>query len=526
MFDLIIKNGMIADGTGRESYRADVGIQGDKISSIGNLDGVETLKELDAKGLVVAPGFIDIHSHSDFTLLVDPRAQSAISQGVTTEIIGNCGHGCAPITDPPKFTGNIYGYTTDLDIQWNTTADFFETLQSANPAVNVIPLVPNGNLRIAAMDKPEAQASRSEFRKMVKMLEEGLEAGAWGFSNGLEYTTERATTEEEMIELCKIVAQSGGLFSTHERNKDLFAVEAIEEGIRVAKASDVRLQLSHIIPRRGSPVGSVQKVMDIVQDAHDAGIDIGFDAHTRLHGIMNVSAALPTWAFEGGPMELQKRLRDKSTRELLKQHESIVSGKNTVDWDRVFLYTSYGYPDMAGKSFSELTSDGRDVFDVIFDVILSEKDDPHRSLIISHSYEEEWLRQTFIHPLCAPASDATALCKDGPLSKTVFLGAYTWASWFFNKLVNEFGDYTMEQAVNKLTNVPAKQAGISNRGRIDVDCAADITVFNPGTFKENGTLYDPNHFAAGVDHVIVNGGLAMESGLFTNQRFGQVLRRR
>ena len=141
MFDLIIKNGMIADGTGRESYRADVGIQGDKISSIGNLDGVEALKELDAKGLVVAPGFIDIHSHSDFTLLVDPRAQSAISQGVTTEIIGNCGHGCAPITDPPKFTGNIYGYTTDLDIQWNTTADFFETLRNANPAVNVIPLV-------------------------------------------------------------------------------------------------------------------------------------------------------------------------------------------------------------------------------------------------------------------------------------------------------------------------------------------------------------------------------------------------
>jgi N-acyl-D-aspartate/D-glutamate deacylase len=361
---------------------------------------------------------------------------------------------------------------------------------------------------------------------MVKMLEEGLEAGAWGFSNGLEYTTERATTEEEMIELCKIVAQSGGLFSTHERNKDLFAVEAIEEGIRVAKASGVRLQISHIIPRRGSPVGSVQKVMDIVQDSHDAGIDIGFDAHTRLHGIMNVSAALPTWAFKGGPMELEKRLRDKSTRELLKQHESIVSGKNTVGWDRVFLYTSYGYPDMAGKSFSELTSDGRDVFDVIFDIILSEKDDPHRSLIISHSYEEEWLRQTFIHPLCAPASDATALCKDGPLSETVFLGAYTWASWFFNKLVNEFAEYTTEQAVNKLTTVPAKQAGISNRGRIEVDYAADITVFNPETFKENGTLYDPNHFAAGVDHVIVNGGLAMESGLFTNQRFGQVLRRR
>ena len=166
---------------------------------------------------------------------------------------------------------------------------------------------------------------------MLKMLEEGLEAGAWGLSNGLEYTSERATTEEEMIELCKIVTRSGGLFSTHERNKDLFAVEAVEEGIRVARASDVRLQLSHIIPRRSSPVGAVQKVMDVVQDAHDAGMDVGFDAHTRLHGIMIITAALPNWAFEGGPKELEKRLNDKNTRELLKQHESIVSGKNTVD---------------------------------------------------------------------------------------------------------------------------------------------------------------------------------------------------
>ena len=526
MFDLIIKNGTVVDGTGCEGYGSDVGIQGDKISSIGNLDGVDSHKELDAEGLVVAPGFIDIHSHSDFTLLVDPRAQSAVSQGVTTEIIGNCGHGCAPITDPARFTGNIYGYTPDVDIQWNTTAEFFETLQSANPAVNVIPLVPNGNLRIAAMGEPEKQASSSEFKQMVKMLEEGLEAGAWGLSNGLEYTSERATTEEEMIELCKIVTRSGGLFSTHERNKDLFAVEAIEEGIRVARASEVRLQLSHIIPRRSSPVGSVQKVMDVVQDAHDAGMDVGFDAHTRLHGIMNITAALPNWAFEGGPKELEKRLNDKNIRELLKKHESIVSGKNTVGWDRVFLYTSFGSPDMVGKSFAELVSDGRDVFDVIFDVILSEKDDPHRSLIISHSYEEEWLRQTFVHPLCTPASDATALCKDGPLSETVFLGAYTWASWFFNKFVNEFGEYTVEQAVNKLTAVPAKQAGISDRGRIDVGCAADITVFDPKTFKENGTLYDPNHFADGVQHVIVNGGLTMEDGRFSTERFGQVLRRR
>ncbi len=276
---------MVVDGTGAPRFKADVGVQDGSIVAIGDLGDVESARRLDATGLLVAPGFIDIHSHSDFTLLVDPRAQSQIFQGVTTEVIGNCGHGCAPLTDPERFLGNIYGYTPALEIDWKTMAGYLSKLDAAQPAVNVIPLVPNGNLRLAVMEDPTQAATPEEVKQMGRLLEEGLEAGAFGYSTGLEYPPERACTEEETIELCRIVARAGGLYATHERNKEVYAVEAVEEGIRVAEAAQVRLQLSHIIPRRGSPPDALERTIEVAERAHARGLDVAFDAHTRLHGI-------------------------------------------------------------------------------------------------------------------------------------------------------------------------------------------------------------------------------------------------
>ena len=310
MLDLIVDGGTVVDGTGAARYKADVGILDGRIEAAGDLAGAEAARRLDASGLLVTPGFIDIHSHSDFTLLVDPRAQSSIVQGVTTEVVGNCGHGCAPITDPELFKGNIYGYTPLLDIDWSTTAEYFQKLEQARTAVNVAALVPNGNLRLAAADDLERPSTPDEVAQMVRLLEEGLDAGAFGYSTGLEYPAERTCSEEEMVALCRVVARAGGLYATHERNKEMYAVEAVEEGIRVAEAAGVRLQLSHIIPRRGGPADARERAIEAAERAHDRGMDVGFDAHTRLHGITNVSAALPAWAFEGGTDALASRLRD------------------------------------------------------------------------------------------------------------------------------------------------------------------------------------------------------------------------
>ena len=405
-------------------------------------------------------------------------------------------------------------------------AGYLERLDAARPAVNVATLVANGNLRLAALSEPERPATPDQVGRMARLLEEGMDAGAFGYSTGLEYPAERACTEEEAVQLCRVVARAGGLYATHERNKDLLAVEAVEEAVRVAEQAQVRLQVSHIIPRRGSPPGALDRAMEVVQRAHRRGLDAGFDAHTRLHGILNLSAALPPWAFEGGPGKLEARLRDPAAREKLKSYESIVSSMRHVGWDRVFLFSSPGRPDLVGKSFQELASNGGDIFDSIFDVLLAECDDPHRSMIISHSYEEEELRHTFRHPLCTLGSDATALAIDGPLAGTSFLGAYTWAAWFYRRFVAETGDFTVEEAVRKLSSMAAERLGVSDRGTINEGAAADLAVFDEVRFRERGTMDDPNRLAEGMVHVVVNGGVTLKDGVLTGTRSGQALRRR
>ena len=360
---------------------------------------------------------------------------------------------------------------------------------------------------------------------MIRLLEEGLDAGAFGYSTGLEYPAERACSEEEMVALCRVVARAGGLYATHERNKEVYAVEAVEEGIRVAEAAGVRLQLSHIIPRRGGPADARERAIEAAEKAHDRGVDVGFDAHTRLHGITNVSAALPAWAFEGGADALASRLRDPATRAEMKRYESLISSFGLGGWDRVYLFKSDASPGMVGKSFQELAPPNGDAFDAIFDIILAEADDPQGPMCVCHSYEEDELRQTFEHPLCTLESDATALGVDGPLAGTDFLGAYTWAAWFLRRFVRETPVFTWEQAIRKLTAMPAERVGIRDRGRIARGLKADVVALDPATVRERGTLENPSVLAEGVSHVVVNGGVTMADGKLTGSRSGRVLRR-
>jgi N-acyl-D-aspartate/D-glutamate deacylase len=525
MFDLIIHNGTLVDGTGAPARRADVGIAGNQIATIGDLADHPAATTLDATGKIVAPGFIDIHSHSDFTLLVDPRAQSAIAQGVTTEVIGNCGHGCAPILRPEQVTGNIYGYLPDFPLDWTTMAGYLERLEEANPAVNVVPLVPNGNLRLATLGLDDRPATPDEIHDMGRLLEEGLEAGAFGFSTGLEYPSERATTEDETIALCRVVARRGGIYTTHTRNRDVHAVAAIEEAIRVATATGVPLQVSHLIPRRGGPPDVLEQAIAVVDRAHASGLDVAFDAHTRLHGITNLSAALPSHVLAGGAVALTMRLRDPAVRDELRQYESIISSFGLGGWDRVFLFQSEHRPELVGKSFAEIAGPNGDPFDAIFDVLLAEADDPHAPMVVCLSYEEDELLHTYRHGLCTIGSDATALATDGPLARSTFLGAYTWAAWFFRRFVRERRAFSLESAIQKLAAAPADRFGLADRGRLKEKARADVIVFDPDQFAERGTLDTPNRLAVGIDHVIVNGVLTLHNGQPTGNRGGEVIRR-
>ena len=522
--DLIIRGGKVIDGSGRPARTADVGIIGDSIETIGPLDEAAGKDEIDAEGLVVTPGFVDIHSHSDFTLLVDPRAQSSVYQGVTTELVGNCGHGCAPITDPDLFTANIYGYDPRLDITWRTFAGYLEALDDARPAINVASLVPNGNLRIAVMSFDERPASPDEINRMTYYLEEGLEAGAFGYSTGLESSWERMASHNEIVDLSRVTAQYDAMYACHTRNKEVEAVEAVEETILVARDSGVRCQVSHIIPRRGGPPDARERAISAVQNAHDDGLDVAFDAHTRLHGITNLSMALLSSFLDKSTTERRALLSDDAFRKHVRDYPSLISSFALGGWENVYLFRSHACPEAVGKSIADLTANGTDGWDTVMDILAREAEQIEYPMVLCHSYTEEELRDTFLHPLCTVGSDATALGADGPLAGTDFLGAYTWASWFFRRFVTQTKQFGLEQAVEKLTSRPAERMGLTDRGRLAEGMKADIAIFDPNEFRETGTLDSPSKLAVGMYHVIVNGQPVLRDGVMTGCRSGRVLR--
>ncbi len=312
MIDLVIRGGTVLDGTGGDPMRADVAIEGDRVAAVGEVPPVDA-PELDASGLLVTPGFVDVHSHSDYTLLVDPRARSAVHQGVTLEVVGNCGFGCFPIRDPGLARKAIYGYSPDVPVDWSTAGEYFDRLEAARPAVNVASLVPNGQLRLSTVGLADRPAAADEASQMADLLRESLGEGAWGYSTGLEYAQEAAATEEEVTGLCQALAPSGGLYATHTRRRDEGAADSVAEAIRSAGAAGVRLQVSHLVPRNG--IEESRRSIELVERARDGGMDIEFDMHTRLYGLTHLYAALPPWALsEQGEALVEPSPRPRGAR--------------------------------------------------------------------------------------------------------------------------------------------------------------------------------------------------------------------
>jgi len=526
--DLIIRRGTVVDGTGSEPFAADVAVSNGRICDVGSIPSLEGVPTLDASGLLVTPGFIDIHSHSDFTLIVDPRAISSVTQGVTLEVVGNCGHGCAPIADVSLARSNIYGCEVSHEIDWRTMAGYLERLESGRPAVNVLSLVPNGNLRLAVAGLVDRPSTAEELKQMQRLLAQGLEEGAFGFSTGLEYSTELACSEKEIQALCSVAAGAGGLYATHTRNRQGEAKETIAEAIRAGAAAQVPVQISHIsVVSRLAEDGhwAVEQALAQVDEARARGLDVGFDMHTRLFGTTNLSAALPPWALAGDKAEIASKLRDPRLREQIRNYPSIITALARGDWRRIVVFHSQSQPQFSRRSLAEISeARGTDLFDTICDLLLAEMDDLHNLMVIAFTYRSEDIRQAFEHPHCMVGSDATALAPDGPLAGKSFHGAYTWASWFFRHFVREARLLTSQEAVRRLTSLPAARFGLVDRGWIRTGAWADIAVFNPAEFGEQGTTFEPNQIARGMTHVLVNGVATMKDGKLTGERAGQVLR--
>lgn len=500
---MLIAGGTIVDGRGGEPFVGDVLVRDGKIAEIGRVAG-EHEPVIDAKGLLVTPGFIDIHSHSDFTLYNDPRAVSQITQGVTLEVVGNCGHGCAPITTPELFHQNIYGYEPGMDMPWRSVGEYLDALESRKPAVNVITLVPNGNLRIASRDR----------RERVKLLEQGIAEGAWGFSTGLEYAPEADCTEDEVAELCRVA----GFYATHTRNRAGEARETIEEAIRAGERTGVAVQISHIssVSRLATDRRwAIEQAIEQVDRARARGLDVAFDMHTRSFGMTNLSVALPAGTTAA-------QLKSKSEREKLRGHRSILDSLAQCGWDRVLLFNCPAY---SRKSLAQLAEEWElDIFETICRVLLENIENLHSVLVLAYVYPPELVNFAFDHPQCMPGSDATALALDTKLRGTLLPGAFTWASWYYRYFVRETKQFTVQEAMRRLTSLPAARMGLSDRGVLRPGAWADIAVFEPEKFSERGTDFDPGQIATGMKYVLVNGEVALDNGRL-GARSGQVLRR-
>jgi N-acyl-D-amino-acid deacylase len=520
--DFIIRNGTVFDGMGNPGRPVDVAISDGKITRNGEV-GANGVREIDADGLYVAPGFIDIHSHSDYTLLIDPRAVSALHQGVTLEVVGNCGHGCFPVREPAVAQKAIYGYRDDVALTWTTAAEYLEKLDLARPAVNMLTLVPNGQLRLATVGPANRAADRDELREMTRLLEQSLEEGAWGLSTGLEYPPEAEASESEIASLCRSVAAVGGIYATHTRRRDDGAADAVAEAVRVAERTGVRTQVSHLLPRSGAREGL--RCIGVIDKAREKGLEIAFDMHTRAFGFTHLHAALPPWAINLDRDELAERLRDRSAREKMKTHSSIVNSGG--DWNRVVLVANGSAQKYHGVDIAAIASDrGQEPLDAVFDLLLEGIDHLHHLMVTIDCYTEEQQRHVFAHPACMPASDATTLAPDGPLADSLFYGAYTWAAWFYRFMARDSASLSPEAAIHHLTGLPAARLGLEGRGVLRPGANADVVVFSPDAFRERGTRAQPNLLAEGMKHVFVNGELAVSDGAITGKRSGVVLRRR
>lgn len=520
--DVVVRGGLVFDGTGAAPVEADVAVHGGRLVDVGDVDA-EAAAELDARGLHVAPGFIDVHSHSDYTLLADPRAVSSIHQGVTTEVIGNCGHGCFPVRDPELSSRIIYGFDGSVPLDWSTPSAYLERLEAASPAVNVLTLVPNGQLRLATVGLESRPATRDELAAMTRLLEEGLEAGAWGYSTGLEYASEQGAGEAEITALARVTARRGGFYATHTRERERRADEAVAEAIRTARNAGIRLQVSHLAPRSGPD--QTNRCIDLVDAARAAGDDVAFDMHTRLYGLTFLYAMLPPRLLNESPRDQAALLRTPEVRAEIGAHTSIITGLG--DWGRIYLQDNDVWPEMARLDFEEIARRrGTTALDAACDLLADSVGAEKAPMVLLRAYSEAQQEDVFAHELCVPASDATALAPDGPLAGSSFMGAYTWAAWFWRFMVRETGSLKPEEAIHRLSGMPAAIVGLSDRGLLRPGMRADLAIFDPETFADAGTTFQPNQLATGMRHVVVNGTVTLRDGTLTGHRAGTVLRKR
>ena len=530
MFDLIIANGTVIDGTGAARARADVGISGDVIAAIGDLSRADAARRIDATARIVAPGFVDIHTHSDTSLLINPLAESAIRQGVTTQGIGHCGHTVAPIDAEHREQLRATLSVIDLGIewQWETFAQLLDAYSVKGIAINIAPFVGHCAIRADAMGFDDRPATPDELAAMSRRIDEAMDAGAWGMSVGLMYPPSMYAGNDELIALCTTLARRGGIFATHMRSYSNGVVESVEETCDIARQSGVSVQIAHLAASGRANWGKVAECLRII-DALDGQVHA--DKYPYTAGAANLSQRLPAWAHDGGAEAMLARLADPDARARIRDEMASPAAdwKDNIAIDFDALFISYVASDankpFEGKSVAGIAAlRGGDPYDVVLDLILEER---NRVNMIAHSQSEEETCAVMTHRYGVVGSDGLAVAPYGPLSEGKphprYYGTFPRVLGHF---VRDKHLMPLEQAVHKISGLPAGKLGLDRRGTLAVGHFADVCVFDPETIIDRATYDNPHQYPDGVDYVIVNGSAEIDHGHHNETLKGKVLRKR
>lgn len=522
-YDLVIKNGLVVDGTGAPPFKVDIGISEDKIVKLGDIDRKDSEYVIDADGLIVSPGFIDVHNHSDISIFMFPRAENYVYQGVTTVVVGNCGFSPSPYTDDnkeyiDKFVRFLQG---DFQIKWNTFSEYLDMLSELKKSINIATLIGQGTVRGAVIGLDDKQPTDREVKKMKELVMEAMKSGALGLSTGLLYIPGAFTSTDEIIELAKVASRYHGIYTSHIRNEGIKLVDSVLEAIKIGLEANIPVEISHLKAAGKLNWGKVSVVLDIIAEYAERGYEIGADAYPYTASSTSLISIFPSWVREGDDKSILRRLNDGETMEKIRfelENKGLIPGRS-IDWENITISSSLSHQEVEGLTLNEISNKWD--LDPLTTVLKLLMDDELTTGMIVHGMSEKDVELVISNPYVCIGSDGSIkkLHEKKPHPRNY--GAFPR---ILRKYVKELKVLSLSEAVRKMTGLPATRFKLWDRGIIRPGMKADIVIFNFNRVSDMATYQDPHKYPIGIDHVIINGKIVVVRGEHTNIFSGKLIR--